>query len=78
MTFTRGSLHPNEALSGNHSHSVWRDFNKGDFGEDLLRAHYETVPHEGATPSELLASERPDHGDPSPHPWGARMRSSTR
>jgi hypothetical protein len=23
------------------SHSVWRDFN-GDFGGDLLKAHYET------------------------------------
>jgi hypothetical protein len=25
----------------NHIHSVWRDFN-GDFGEDLLKIHYET------------------------------------
>jgi hypothetical protein len=24
----------------NHIHSVWRDFN-GDFGGDLLKAHYE-------------------------------------
>lgn len=54
--------------SGNHSHSVWRDFNSGDFGEDLLRAHYADVPHTGVTPSELLASKRPDHEDPSPHP----------
>jgi hypothetical protein len=30
--------------NANHIHSVWRDFN-GDFGEDLLRAHYKTTPH---------------------------------
>ena len=30
---------------GNHVHTVWRDF-KNDFGEDLLKKHYETVPHE--------------------------------
>jgi hypothetical protein len=28
----------------NHIHSVWRDFD-GDFGRDLLREHYQTVPH---------------------------------
>lgn len=28
----------------NHIHSVWRDFN-GDFGVDLLSAHYLEVPH---------------------------------
>jgi len=28
----------------NHVHSVWRDFD-GDFGEDLLRAHYADQPH---------------------------------
>lgn len=27
--------------NANHIHSVWRDFN-GDFGGDLLKAHYET------------------------------------
>lgn len=27
----------------NHVHSVWRDF-ENDFGEDLLRRHYETAP----------------------------------
>ena len=27
--------------NANHIHSVWRDFN-GDFGVDLLKAHYET------------------------------------
>ncbi len=30
--------------NANHIHSVWRDFN-GDFGRDLLREHYKTVPH---------------------------------
>jgi len=29
----------------NHVHAVWRDF-KNDFGEDLLKKHYQTVPHE--------------------------------
>ncbi len=43
--------------NGNHSHSVWRDFNNGDFGEDLLRAHYATAPHEGALPTERRASD---------------------
>ncbi|HCE02728.1 MAG TPA: hypothetical protein DEQ98_05755 [Acidobacteria bacterium] len=28
----------------NHVHSVWRDF-EGDFGRDLLAAHYEQYPH---------------------------------
>ena len=28
----------------NHVHSVWRDL-RNDFGEDLLRKHYEQVPH---------------------------------
>ena len=27
--------------NANHIHSVWRDFN-GDFGEDLLKYHYQT------------------------------------
>ena len=29
---------------GNHVHSVWRDF-EGDFGRDLLSAHYRAYPH---------------------------------
>ena len=33
--------------NGNHSHSVWRDFQNGDFGEDLLREHYARFPHQG-------------------------------
>lgn len=28
----------------NHVHAVWRDF-EGDFGEDLLAAHYASAPH---------------------------------
>jgi hypothetical protein len=28
----------------NHIHSVWRDF-ENDFGEDVLKRHYETSPH---------------------------------
>lgn len=31
--------------NGNHAHSVWRDF-KGDFGRDLLAAHYQRFRHE--------------------------------
>jgi hypothetical protein len=30
--------------NANHIHSVWRDFN-GDFGADLLQAHYQATPH---------------------------------
>ena len=41
--------------SGNHSHSVWRDLQDGDFGEDLLRAHYAEVPHDGVTLEDRLA-----------------------
>jgi hypothetical protein len=31
--------------NNNHIHAVWRDF-ESDFGEDLLRKHYEQVKHE--------------------------------
>ena len=34
----------NTQNDANHIHSVWRDFN-GDFGEDLLAAHYRKFPH---------------------------------
>jgi hypothetical protein len=34
----------NTQNNANHIHTVWRDFN-GDFGEDLLRQHYEQSPH---------------------------------
>jgi hypothetical protein len=34
----------NTQNNNNHIHAVWRDFN-GDFGEDLLRQHYEQQPH---------------------------------
>src|SRR5262245_19825443 len=44
----------NTQNNANHIHSVWRDFN-GDFGEDLLRAHYQTTPH-AMTPQ--IASEQ--------------------
>lgn len=37
----------NTQNKANHAHVVWRDF-KNDFGEDLLKKHYETVPHEGS------------------------------
>ena len=44
------------STNGNHSHSVWRDFENGDFGEDLLRAHYAEVPHDGVAARPLLAA----------------------
>jgi hypothetical protein len=34
----------NTQNDANHIHVVWRDFNN-DFGADLLKQHYETVPH---------------------------------
>jgi len=35
----------NTQNDANHIHAVWRDF-QGDFGDDLLRQHYEQVPHQ--------------------------------
>ena len=34
----------NTQNDNNHIHAVWRDF-ENDFGEDLLRKHYEQTPH---------------------------------
>src|SRR6185369_4586050 len=34
----------NTQNNANHIHTVWRDL-QNDFGEDLLRQHYEQVPH---------------------------------
>ncbi len=34
----------NTQNNANHIHAVWRDF-AGDFGEDLLKQHYEQTPH---------------------------------
>lgn len=34
----------NSQHKANHIHTVWRDFN-GDFGEDLLKEHYQTSKH---------------------------------
>jgi hypothetical protein len=34
----------NTQNDANHAHAVWRDL-EGDFGEDLLRQHYEESPH---------------------------------
>jgi hypothetical protein len=42
--------------NGNHAHSVWRDYENGDFGEDLLRAHYAEFPHDGVPAAPLLAA----------------------
>jgi hypothetical protein len=40
----------NTQNGANHAHLVWRDF-AGDFGRDLLRAHYDAV-----------AASAPEHG----------------
>lgn len=34
----------NTQNDANHIHAVWREFN-GDFGEDVLKQHYEETPH---------------------------------
>ena len=34
----------NTQNDANHVHAVWRDFDN-DFGEDLLRKHYQETPH---------------------------------
>jgi hypothetical protein len=36
----------NTQNNANHVHSVWRDLN-GDFGEDLLKGHYESTHNKG-------------------------------
>jgi hypothetical protein len=41
----------NTQNDANHIHSVWRDF-KGDFGRDLLAAHYQAYPHRTANAEE--------------------------
>ena len=35
----------NTQNNANHVHAVWRDF-QNDFGDDLLRQHYQSAPHE--------------------------------
>ncbi len=40
----------NRQNGANHIHSVWRDLNGGDFGEDLLARHYAESPHHNASP----------------------------
>ena len=35
----------NTQNDANHIHSVWRD-SENDFGDDLLRRHYEQSPHQ--------------------------------
>lgn len=39
--------------NANHIHTVWRDFD-GDFGEDLLRAHYQTTQHDSSATRPIL------------------------
>ncbi len=39
----------NTQNDANHVHVVWRDF-QGDFGDDVLREHYEKQPHREAEP----------------------------
>lgn len=46
----------NTQNNANHIHTVWRDFN-GDFGEDLLREHYQTTPH-SSTPQKASQQVR--------------------
>lgn len=37
----------NTQNNANHIHAVWRDFSN-DFGDDILRQHYEKTPHDAA------------------------------
>lgn len=39
----------NTQNNANHIHTLWRDL-RNDFGEDLLREHYEQSPHRSSTP----------------------------
>ncbi|HEU0179804.1 MAG TPA: TonB family protein [Blastocatellia bacterium] len=54
--------------NANHIHSVWRDFN-GDFGEDLLREHYQATPH-GTTKQSASQQDAPQEP--------ARLRTGSR
>ncbi len=38
----------NTQNDANHIHAVWRDFNN-DFGDDILKRHYEQTPHDAAS-----------------------------
>jgi len=42
----------NTQNNANHIHTVWRDFN-GDFGEDLLREHYQATQHSASEKIEM-------------------------
>ncbi|HKC88092.1 MAG TPA: DUF3500 domain-containing protein, partial [Blastocatellia bacterium] len=57
--------------NANHIHSVWRDFN-GDFGDDLLREHYQTTPH-GATQPGASQQDTPQN---AVHPQGTPQLDS--
>lgn len=35
----------NTQNNANHIHAVWRDFNGGDYGLDLIKTHYDQHPH---------------------------------
>ena len=35
----------NTQNNANHIHAVWRDFNGGDYGMDLIKTHYDQHPH---------------------------------
>ena len=58
--------------NGNHSHSVWRDFQNGDFGEDLLADHYARFPHPGITSLKAHVTRPTSQGD---HARNARRPS---
>src|SRR5215475_11686391 len=64
----------NTQNNANHIHSVWRDFN-GDFGEDLLREHYQTTPH-GAPQQNASRQDTPLHlgGSGGVQPMTATLR----
>jgi hypothetical protein len=52
----------NTQSNANHVHSAWRDF-KGDFGTDLLAAHYRTSPHH----RKVYAQATHDHSNGHDH-----------
>ena len=43
--------------NANHIHSVWRDFN-GDWGEDLLKEHYQSQSHRASRRESFSGSRR--------------------
>ena len=57
----------NTQNGANHAHALWRDF-KDDFGEDTLRKHYQTHPHDVTSTDEPLMKPAAETSEKSANP----------